>query len=220
MNRCVCKSPSFDRYFYVGDVKSKIAGLFSPPRPRFHSLAQQSGHFVPTKQAWQKLLIAWNKLVIDRGGDQSLYLRAALPVTGGFHRAVSVPAPATFTQDSKVFPGTGQVLGGNPAQVGRSRGLCRLPSAPRSHRRCPRLCVTQEPFGRDVGCPGSPSGRLGALRPLWHHGGIIPLAGARGSGRGTELGMLGKRSQARGVVSGAVRELGSTSPNSGYSGIP
>lgn len=45
-NGYVCKSPSFGRDFYEGDVK--LPDSFLPP-----SLAQQSGRFIQTKQAWQ-----------------------------------------------------------------------------------------------------------------------------------------------------------------------
>lgn len=45
-NEHVCKSPSFGRDFYVGDVKSP--DYFLPP-----GLAQQSWRFIQAKQAWQ-----------------------------------------------------------------------------------------------------------------------------------------------------------------------
>lgn len=47
-NKYVYKSPSFDWYFYVGDIKIQDYCL-----PQFHFLAPQSGHFIQTKQAWQ-----------------------------------------------------------------------------------------------------------------------------------------------------------------------
>lgn len=165
-NGYVCKSPSFGRDFYEGDVK--LPDSFLPPQ--FGSAIRT---LYPNKTSLAKLLIACNEIFIDRCGDQSLYLRAVLlelPVTGGFRR-IYLPWPWDFHRTPRSFQERGRCWGGS-GSGGMDKGLRRLPCAPAASGATHGACA------RDVGCPGSPRGQPGALHPLWNSGGIVPSARA------------------------------------------
>lgn len=185
--------------------RREITGLFSPPPPLKVSLPRSAIRALyPNKTSLAKLLIACNEIFIDRCGDQSLYLRAALlelPVTGGFRRALSAPAPGIFTA-LQGLSRSGAGAGEDRGQVGRRRGFCpHQPAVP--------------PTKPVEGTRGAQEA-LVASREL----SILP-----GIPVGSHLRQPPQRRaqdvwETLPVLFGAVQELGSVSLDSGYSSIP